>query len=133
MDQLTGNFTAEGNVNSSRLPDKDQKKNSEMLSGERARCRRRRARWIANRNRTIHYEGDVLMWQGANRIQADVDLDREKRILVADGNVVTNLWEESEGRSKKKKTAAPVLTEVRAPDTWCIRRRTAWRSTPAAR
>ena len=36
MDQLTGNFTAEGNVNSSRLPDKDQKKNSEMLSGRRA-------------------------------------------------------------------------------------------------
>ena len=30
-----------------------------------------------NRNRTIHYEGDVNLWQGANRIQADtVDIDR---------------------------------------------------------
>ena len=57
----------------------------------------------ANRNRTIHYEGDVLMWQGANRIQADtVDLDREKRLLVADGHVVTNLWEESKDEEEEK-------------------------------
>ncbi len=34
MDQRTGDFTAEGNVNSSRLPDKDPKKNSQMLSGD---------------------------------------------------------------------------------------------------
>jgi lipopolysaccharide export system protein LptA len=68
----------------------------------------------SNRNRKLHYEGDVVMWQGgANRIQADsVDLDREKKILAADGHVVTNLWEEPKG--PKKKGAAPVLTEVRA-------------------
>ncbi len=34
MDQRTGDFVAEGNVNSSRMPEKDQKKNSEMLSGD---------------------------------------------------------------------------------------------------
>jgi len=112
MDQLTGNFTAEGNVNSSRLPDKDQKKNSEMLSGSDPLQAQARRMVSTNRNRTIHYEGDVLMWQGANRIQADtVDLDREKRLLVADGRVVTNLWEESDDEKKKK---APVMTEVRA-------------------
>jgi lipopolysaccharide export system protein LptA len=66
----------------------------------------------ANRNRTIHYQGDVLMWQGANRIRADrIDLDREKRTLIADGHVVTNLWEESKDEKKKK---PPVLTEVHA-------------------
>ena len=77
LDQRTGDFLAEGNVNSSRLPDKDQKKNSEMLSGDdplQATARKMDSR---NRNRQIHYEGAVHMWQGANRIQADVvDMDR---------------------------------------------------------
>jgi lipopolysaccharide export system protein LptA len=118
LDQRTGDFLAEGNVASSRLPDKDQKKNSEMLSGDdplQATARKMDSR---NRNRLIHYEGDVHMWQGANRIEADVvDLDRnvdpKKRTLVADGHVVTNLWEQPK-EDDKKKAATPTLTEVRA-------------------
>jgi lipopolysaccharide export system protein LptA len=112
MDQRTGDFTAEGNVNSSRLPEKDAKKNSQMLSGDDPLHAQARRMDSSNRNRKLHYEGDVVMWQGANRIQADtVDLDREKKTLVADGHVVTNLWEEPKDPKKK---AAPVLTEVRA-------------------
>jgi lipopolysaccharide export system protein LptA len=115
MDQRTGDFTAEGNVNSSRLPDKDAKKNSQMLSGDEPIHAQARRMDSANRNKKLHYEGNVFMWQGANRIQADVvDLDREKRILVADGHVVTNLWEEPKD-PKKKAAATPVLTEVTAP------------------
>jgi lipopolysaccharide export system protein LptA len=118
LDQRTGDFFAEGNVASSRLPDKDQKKNSEMLSGDdplQATARKMDSR---NRNRRIHYEGAVKMWQGANRIQADVvdldrDLDPQKRTLVADGHVVTNLWEEPKD-DQKKKAGPPVLTEVHA-------------------
>lgn len=115
MDQRTGDFTAEGHVNSSRLPDKDQKKNSGMLSGDEPMHAQARKMVSTNRNRKLHYEGNVVMWQGANRVEADtVDLDREKKVLVADGNVVTNLWEEPKDEQKKK-TATPVLTEVRAP------------------
>jgi lipopolysaccharide export system protein LptA len=115
MDQRTGDFTAEGNVNSSRLPEKDKKKNSEMLSGDEPLHAQARRMDSANHNKKLHYEGNVLMWQGANRIQADVvDLDRDKHMLVADGSVITNLWEEPKDEQKKK-TAAPVLTEVRAP------------------
>jgi len=118
LDQRTGDFLAEGNVASSRLPDKDQKKNSEMLSGDdplQATARKMDSR---NRNRQIHYEGAVHMWQGANRIQADVvDLDRnldpQKRTLVADGHVVTDLWEQPKDEDKKK-AATPTLTEVHA-------------------
>ncbi len=118
LDQRTGDFTAEGNVNSSRLPDKEQnkdsKKNAEMLSGDdplQATARKMESR---DRNRRIHYEGGVNMWQGANRIQADViDRDREKRSLVADGKVITNLWEEPKDEQKKK-ASTPVLTEVHA-------------------
>jgi lipopolysaccharide export system protein LptA len=118
LDQRTGDFLAEGNVASSRLPEKDQKKNSEMLSGDdplQATARKMDSR---NRNRQIRYEGDVHLWQGANRIHADVvDVDRnidpQKRTLIADGHVVTNLWEEPKDE-KKKKTTTPVLTEVHA-------------------
>ncbi len=116
LDQRTGDFTAEGNVNSSRLPDKDQKKSSEMLSGDAPLQATARKMDSRNRNRTIHYEGGANLWQGANRIQADVvDIDREKekKILVADGHVVTNLWEEPKDEAKKK-TATPILTEVHA-------------------
>jgi lipopolysaccharide export system protein LptA len=114
MDQRTGDFTAEGQVNSSRLPDQNQKKNSEMLSGDQPVEAQARKMDSSNHNRAIHYEGGVTMRQGANRIQAGViDVNREKRTLVADGNVVTNLWEEP--KSEPKKPAAAVLTVVHAP------------------
>jgi lipopolysaccharide export system protein LptA len=114
MDQRTGDFTAEGNVNSSRMPEKDKKKNSEMLSGDEPLHAQARRMDSANRNKKLHYEGNVVMWQGANRIEADtVDLDRDKHTLIAGGHVVTNLWEEPKD-PQKKKTTVPVLTEVRA-------------------
>jgi len=121
LDERTGDFSAEGSVKSSRLPDKDQKKNSEMLSGDEPLQAMARTMDSRNQNHTIRYEGAVTMWQGANRIQAEtVDLDRQKRTLVADKNVVTNLWEEPKEDAQKKAAtshAAPpaaVLTVVRA-------------------
>ena len=113
MDQRNGDFAADGNVNSSRMPDKDAKKNSQMLSSDeplQAQAQRMRS---TNRNRTIHYEGNVVMWQGANRITADtIDVDREKRNLSADGHVVSNLWEQPKDDAKKAGPA--VLTVVHA-------------------
>jgi lipopolysaccharide export system protein LptA len=115
MDQRTGDFTADENVNSSHMPDRNPKKNSQMLSGDEPLQAKARHMDSHNRNRQIHYEGNVVMWQAANRITADVvDLDREKRRLVANGNVVNYLWEEPKDEQKKK-GAAPVLTVVRAP------------------
>jgi lipopolysaccharide export system protein LptA len=116
LDQRSGDFTADGNVVSSRMPDPNPKKNSEMLSGDEPLQATARKMESKNHNRTIHYEGSVNMWQGANRIRADVvDIDRagEKRTLVADGHVITDLWEEPKDEQKKK-TATPVLTEVSA-------------------
>jgi lipopolysaccharide export system protein LptA len=122
MDQRTGDFTAEGQVNSSRLPDQDQKKNSEMLSGDQPVEAQARKMDSSNHNRAIHYEGDVTMRQGANRIQAGViDVNREKRTLVADGKVVTNLWEDPKAPGPKPPASGPqapapgpVLTVVHA-------------------
>ena len=117
MDQRTGDFTAEGSVNSSHLPDKNPKKNSQMLSGDEPLQAQARKMESHNHNLLIHYEGNVVMWQGANRITADVvDLDRQKdkRTLIANGNVVNSLWEQP-NEEKKKAGATPVLTVVRAP------------------
>ncbi len=128
LDQKTGDFIAEGNVSSSRLPEKDQKKNSQMLSGDEPLQAQAHKMESSDHNHKIHYEGAVTMWQGANRIQADVvDLDRnpDKRNLVADGHVITNLWEQPKDDDAKpaapQKTAAkkaskrpPVLTVVHA-------------------
>jgi len=121
MDQNTGDFTAEDGVTSSRLPDKDPKKSSEMLSGDDPVQARARKMVSTNRNRSIHYEGDAVMSQGANRILADaIDLDREKRTLVANGNVTTDLWEQPKADPPKagQKAAPPaaaVRTVVHAP------------------
>ena len=73
-----------------------------------------------NKNQTIHYQGSAQMWQGADRIQADqIDLDREKdhpekHALIADGSVITTLWQQPKD-DEKQKGAVPILTIVYAP------------------
>ena len=135
LDQRTGDFVAEGNVNSSRLPDKDQKKSSDMLSGDdplfaQARKMDSHRADPATRARKVHYEGNAAMWQGANRIQADV-IDVDHGMLTANGNVVSNLWEQPSDQpagpgkkpapsdqpasaGQKPAPANPVLTVVHA-------------------
>ncbi|MBV8731827.1 MAG: hypothetical protein JO336_18620 [Acidobacteriia bacterium] len=111
MDQRSGDFTAEGNVKSMRLPDKGQTK-SGMLSGDEAMQAQARKMLSSNHNKTVHYEGGVQLWQGANRIQAaTVDVDREKSTIVADSNVISDLWE----HPKEGETKSPIRTVVRAP------------------
>jgi len=115
LDEKSGNFTAEGHVNTSRLPDQQKKKSdSAMLSGDEPLQAVARAMTSANHNKLVKYDGDVVLWQGVNRIQADrVEIDREKRSIIADGHVVTQSREE-----KKADDAAPapaVFTLVKAP------------------
>ncbi|MGO9227601.1 MAG: LPS export ABC transporter periplasmic protein LptC [Bryobacteraceae bacterium] len=115
MDQTTGDFIADGNVTSSRMPEQDAKKNSQMLAADEPLQAQARRMVSTNKSHNMHYEGGVVMWQGANRITADtVDVDRDKRSLIADHNVVTSLWEEPKD-PEKKKTAVPALTVMRAP------------------
>jgi len=115
IDQRTGDFIAEGSVNSSRMPEQDAKKNSQILATDEPLQAQARRMVSKDKSHSMHYEGGVVMWQGANRIAAEtVDVDRDKRSLVADHNVVSSLWEEPKDEEKKK-TAVPVLTVVRAP------------------
>jgi lipopolysaccharide export system protein LptA len=114
LDQRTGNFSAEGHVNSSRMPDPQNKKSdSAMLSGEEPVQAVARTMTSANHNKLVVYQGGVVLWQGANRIQADrVEIDRGKGRLVADGHVITQSREDD---PSKPGGAPPVFTLVKAP------------------
>jgi lipopolysaccharide export system protein LptA len=112
IDQQTGNFTAVGNVRSSRVAEQDAKKG--MLSGDEPVEAQAAKMESTNRNRTIHYEGNVSVWQGADRIEAaTVDIDREKQTLAADRNVVSNLWQQPKDEDKAK-GATPVPIVIHA-------------------
>ena len=78
LDQRTGDFTRRGQRQlqpPARKGPEEELRNALRRRPFQATARKMDSR---NRNRQIHYEGDVVMWQGANRIQADVvDLDRD--------------------------------------------------------
>jgi len=117
LDQKTDDFLAEGNVTSTRLPDKDQKSDSSMLSGDAPMNAQARKMESSNRkdSHRTRYEGGARVWQGANRISSEViEIDRDEHSIVADGNVVTEAWQQPKD-DQKKKTTAPVLTKVYAP------------------
>jgi lipopolysaccharide export system protein LptA len=95
IDQKTGDFTAEGHVSSSRLPDKKTSP-SGMLAGDEPVEAMASRMTSAHHNHLLHYEGHVVMWQGADRITADrSDVDRDKRTVSASGNVVTQFREKA--------------------------------------
>jgi len=113
LNEDTGDFTAEGGVSSSHMPDQDPNKGSQMLNGSDPIQARARKMVSTNHNRSIHYEGDAAMSQGANRILADsIDVDREKRMLKADGKVTTDLWEQP-----KDDSSGPPASAAGGPKT----------------
>jgi len=117
LDQKTDDFLAEGGVTSTRIPDKDQKSDSSMLSGDAPMNAQARKMESSNRkdSHRTRYEGGARVWQGANRITAEViEIDRDKHSIIAEGNVVTEAWQQPKDDQKKNSTA-PVLTKVYAP------------------
>jgi lipopolysaccharide export system protein LptA len=116
LDQRTNNFTAEGHVTSSRLPEK-KKPNSDLLSGDEPLQAVAESMNSSNRNQVVQYRGKVVLWQGANRLQAErVDIDREKHRLQATGGVVTQFLDEQKEDAKSKTPVKPVFTIVRAAE-----------------
>jgi lipopolysaccharide export system protein LptA len=76
-------------------------------------------------NIQVFYDGNVVMWQGANRITADhIEIDRNEQILHAFGNVVSELVDNQKAGDSNGKQAAtaatpvsnPIYTTVKAPD-----------------
>jgi lipopolysaccharide export system protein LptA len=115
LDQKSGNFEAEGHVTSSRMPDQ-KKPSSDLLAGDQPLQAVAEKMQSTNHNRTVHYQGNVVLWQGANRIKGDkVDIDREQHKLSADGKVVTQfIDEQKDDKGQPKQGVAPIFTVVNA-------------------
>jgi lipopolysaccharide export system protein LptA len=118
MNQKTNDFEAIGNVVSTRMPDKKQKDDA-LLSGDEPVQAKAARMTSTDGNRKIRYETDVLLWQGANRIEAaKIDIDRTAERLEARGNVLTQLVDESKQKppGKPVKKTAPIFTTVSSPE-----------------
>lgn len=134
IDQKTGDFTAEGNVASTRQPDKDGKSSAMLDTDQVLEARAQRMTSTGHGpDQKIHYEGkpgvQARMWQGANRVSADrLDIDRKRHVLEAHGNTVSQFIDKGkedkskDGKSQPTKNAtnsksgASVYTVVKAPD-----------------
>jgi lipopolysaccharide export system protein LptA len=108
LNQMSGDFSAEGNVSSTRLPDKKKEDSGGMLSEDEPLHARAKKMSSMDNNQQIHYEGNAVLWQGANRLEADsVEIDRENSVLKAHGHVVSQLLDKAQdSTSDKDKTAA---------------------------
>jgi lipopolysaccharide export system protein LptA len=137
MNQMTGDFTAEGHVSSTRLPDKkkDDSNGGGMLSEDEPLHARARKMVSTDNNLDIRYEGDAVLWQGADRLEAEtVEIDRDKNLLKAHGHVLSQLLDKTKDEDTAKggpkvdtpkpdappktatKASLHVFTIVKAPD-----------------
>jgi lipopolysaccharide export system protein LptA len=127
MNQKTGDTNADGKVATTRQPEKkaagsgaagaSSGTSSAMLSDSEVLQARAQKMTAREGNQKIHYEGGAVVWQGANRVEADqVDIDRAKQILEAHGKVVSQFADKDKAADKGKPKASPVFTVVRAPN-----------------
>ena len=121
MDQVTGDMDVTGKVLSVRAPDKSQKPGTSMLDQTQplqARADKMRSR---EDNYHLFYDGNVVMWQGANRITADkIEINRDDQTLIASGHVVSELVDNKKSNTPAAQPASapanPVYTTVKAPN-----------------
>jgi lipopolysaccharide export system protein LptA len=119
MNQKSGDFVADGHVATIRMP--DQKGSSTaMLSNAEVMQGRAQHVTSAERNQKLHYEGSAMVWQGANRVEAErIDIDRARQAFEAHGKVVSQFADKPKNKVASTvpvKTTPPVFTVVRAPD-----------------
>ena len=118
IDQNTGDFDARGHVSTTHLPDK--KSESAMLDKDEPTLGTADHVTSADRNKLVHYIGNAVVWQTSNRIQGDrIDIDRDKKSLVADGRVVTQFEDKPKPDAPKPAANAPktqpIFTIVKSP------------------
>jgi lipopolysaccharide export system protein LptA len=91
-----------------------------MLSNEEVTQARAQHMTSAESNTKIHYEGNAVAWQGANRIEADrLDIDRDKGTMEAHGRVKSQFVDKdksSDDKAASKVKPPPIFTVVTAPD-----------------
>ncbi len=107
LNQMSGDFSAEGNVSSTRLPDKKKEDSGGMLSEDEPLHARAKKMSSSDNSQQIRYEGNAVLWQGANRLEADtVEIDRENSVLKAHGHVVSQLLDKADSPPSEADKAA---------------------------
>jgi lipopolysaccharide export system protein LptA len=135
MNQKSGDFTADGHVASTRMPD-PKGNSSAMLNTDEIMQARAQKMVSTDTNSKIHYEGNAVAWQGSNRVEAErLDIDRDEGIMKAHGKVVSYFVDKDKDKDKDDKkqdgkstaktkakpkapvtAAPPIFTVVHAPD-----------------
>ncbi len=111
LQQATGDMSASGHVASTRLPDAKAKSPDGMLDARQSLQARAGKMTTTDKNQSIRYEGDVLMWQGGSRLRGkSILIDRAGDRLTATGDVMTLIPDDRSGSNKIK----PGATTVRA-------------------
>lgn len=115
LEQASGDLTATGGVRTTRRPDSASGPGL-LEPGEPVHAAA--ARMVVTRGRTnIVYEGDAVLWQGANRLEAPrIEIDRTKRLLYASGGVLSRFLEKGKSAAAQNGPAAPVYLTVRAAE-----------------
>jgi lipopolysaccharide export system protein LptA len=112
-DQGSGDVTAIGKVASTHQSDGAAKPTAVISESQPFHALAARM-FASGANKVIRYEGNVVLWQGGNRIEAGwAEIDREKHSLRARDKVVCRLVEEPAASVPKK---MPVTTLIRAPE-----------------
>lgn len=89
LDRTTGDLMALGRVRSTQLPQRQRRSTALLSDQENLEAQAERLQTLDRRSKFI-YEGNVQLWQGANRLRAHrVEIDRAARRLVAEGQVVS--------------------------------------------
>jgi lipopolysaccharide export system protein LptA len=111
-DQGSGDVTAVGKVASTHQSDRTAKPTAVISESQPFHALAARM-FSPGTKKVIRYEGNVVLWQGGNRIEAGwAEIDRDKHTLSAHDNVVCRLVEEPAAGAPKK---TPVTTLIRAP------------------
>ncbi|MGH9655815.1 MAG: LPS export ABC transporter periplasmic protein LptC [Bryobacteraceae bacterium] len=113
MNQGNGDMDASGHVVSTHNPNPRQKPGTSMLDSAKTMQASAERMQTRDKNTKVQYDGDAVIWQGANRIAAStIDIDRSARTLHATGRVVSQLVD----NKPEKAGDPPIFTVVRAPD-----------------
>src|SRR5204863_4275705 len=104
LDQKTGDFSAEGHVSSTRMPEKKKDAGSGgMLSEDEPLHATANKMFATDNNTQVRYDGNALAWQGANRLQADIiEIDRDAGSGKANGHVNSQWLDKNDDREEPK-------------------------------
>lgn len=116
LDQKTGDMVATERVASTRLPEQKSTKPKGSLIDSSETIQARAAKMTTrNQNMWIRYEGNATVWQGADKMDAEViTIDRKAQTIAANGKVFTQTRERPKANAKQP--LGQLFTLVHAPE-----------------